>query len=142
MISRRILLGALASAPLSACNTVMSRPTVTSESEPSWYAGFLSDNPHPVPLVDRRYISPDEFGQLVPYQGSERPGTIVVNIDERFLYLVQGSGTAIRYGVGVGRRGFAWKGTAYVGRKAAWPDWRPPTTMVSPNPDLPRVHRG
>jgi lipoprotein-anchoring transpeptidase ErfK/SrfK len=142
MISRRTLLGALASAPLSACNTVTPGPTVTAESEPSWYAGFLTDAPHPVPLVDRRYISADEFGQLVPYQGSERPGTIVVNLDERFLYLVQGSDTAIRYGVGVGRRGFAWKGTAYVGRKAAWPDWGPTTTMVSLKPDLPRFQKG
>src|SRR5215204_366430 len=109
MISRRTLLGALHHAPLSACNTVAPGPTVTDESERSWYAGAVPDHPHPVPLVDRRYISPDEFGQLVPYQGSERPGTIIVNLDERFLYLVQGSGTAIRYGVGVGKQGFSWK---------------------------------
>src|SRR5215210_8926807 len=102
MISRRILLGALVSAPVAACNTVASRPTVTAESEPSWYMGYLPDEPYPVPLVDRRHISPDVFAQLVPYQGRERPGTIVVDIDERFLYLVQGDGSAVRYGVGVG----------------------------------------
>src|SRR5215217_4303712 len=104
MISRRTLLGALASAPLAACNTVMPGPPVTGESKPSWYAGSLPDKPYPVPLVDRRLISPDKFAQLVPYQGGERPGTIIVNIDERFLYLVQGDGTAIRYGVGVGKQ--------------------------------------
>ena len=142
MISRRILLGALASAPLAACNTVMSGPSVTVQSEPSWYAGSLPDEPYPVPLVDRRLISPDEFGQRVPYQGGGRPGTIVVNIDERFLYLVQGDGTAMRYGVGVGKQGFSWKGAAYVGRKAVWPDWSPTTTMVSLKPDLPRFQRG
>src|SRR5919112_2104058 len=140
MISRRILLGALASTPLAACNTVTPGPPVTVESEPSWYAGSLPDKPYPVPLVDRRLISPDEFGQLVPYQGGERPGTIVVNIDERFLYLVQGDGTAVRYGVGVGRQGFSWKGVAYVGRKGVWPAWSPTTTMVKLNRNLPR-HR-
>ena len=142
MISRRILLGALATAPLAACNAVMSGPPVTVESDPSWYAGSLADEPYPVPLVDRRQISPDEFAQLVPYQGGERPGTIIVNIDERFLYLAQGDGTAIRYGVGVGKQGFSWKGAAYVGRKAAWPDWSPTATMVSLNRDLPRFQKG
>ena len=75
-------------------------------------------------------------------RGGERPGTIVVDIDDRFLYLVQGNGTAIRYGVGVGRQGFSWKGAATVGRKAVWPDWGPTATMVSLKPELPRFRKG
>jgi lipoprotein-anchoring transpeptidase ErfK/SrfK len=55
----------------------------------------------------------------------------VVDIDDRFLYLVGEDGTALRYGVGVGRQGFSWKGVATVGRKAKWPSWNPTTTMVS-----------
>ena len=141
MISRRTLLGALASAPLAACNTVTPGPLVIGESGRSWYVGSLPDEPYPVPLVNRNGISPDEFAQLVPYPGRERPGTVVVDIDERFLYLVQNDGTAIRYGVGVGKQGFSWNGAAYVGRKAVWPDWSPTTTMVSLKPDLPRFQK-
>jgi lipoprotein-anchoring transpeptidase ErfK/SrfK len=141
MISRRILLGALAGAPLAACNTVMPGPPVAVESEPSWYVGSLPDEPYPVPLVNRNGISPDEFAQLVPYSGRERPGTVVVDIDEHFLYLVQNDGTAIRYGVGVGKQGFSWRGAAYVGRKAVWPAWSPTATMVSLKPDLPRFQK-
>jgi lipoprotein-anchoring transpeptidase ErfK/SrfK len=141
MISRRILLGALAGAPLAACNTVMPGPPVAVESEPSWYVGSLPDEPYPVPLVNRNGISPDEFAQLVPYLGRERPGTVVVDIDERFLYLVQNDGTAIRYGVGVSKQGFSWRGAAYVGRKAVWPAWSPTATMVSLKPDLQRFQK-
>ena len=80
--------------------------------------------------------------QVVSYTGGERPGTIVVDIDKRFLYLVQEGGTAIRYGVGVGRQGFSWRGVAYVGRKGVWPAWSPTTTMVKLNRNLPRYMAG
>lgn len=76
------------------------------------------------------------------YSGPEAPGTIVVDIDQRFLYLVQEGGTAIRYGVGVGKDGFSWRGTARVGRKGVWPNWSPTTTMVSLKPSLPRYMAG
>ena len=68
----------------------------------------------------------------------ERPGTIIVDIDQRFLYLVEGDGTAIRYAVGVGRQGFSWSGAAYVGRKSVWPSWSPTSNMVKLIPGLPR----
>jgi lipoprotein-anchoring transpeptidase ErfK/SrfK len=68
--------------------------------------------------------------QTVAYSGSERPGTVVVDIDTRHLYLVQDGGQAIRYGVGVGRDGFSWRGVATVGRKGVWPDWSPTATMI------------
>ena len=68
----------------------------------------------------------------------ERPGTVIVDIDQRFLYLVQGDDTAIRYAIGVGRQGFSWKGAAYVGRKSVWPNWSPTSNMVKLIPDLPR----
>jgi lipoprotein-anchoring transpeptidase ErfK/SrfK len=76
--------------------------------------------------------------QTVGYDGGQRPGTIVVDIDERFLYLVEGDGTAMRYAIGVGRQGFAWRGAAYVGRKSVWPNWSPTSNMVRLIPDLPR----
>ena len=65
----------------------------------------------------------------VPYSGAEPAGTIIIDTGNRFLYLVQPGGWAIRYGVGVGRPGFEWAGVHNVTRKAEWPDWRPPAEM-------------
>ena len=145
MISRRVLLGLLAATPLAACNTAKQPGPVASaagEDISKWYIGSLPDDPYPVPLVDRTLLKPEYNRQEVAYSGGERPGTIVVDIDDRLLYLVQGGGKAIRYGVGVGRQGFSWRGTATVGRKGVWPNWSPTTTMVSLKPDLPRHAKG
>ena len=68
--------------------------------------------------------------RVVPWNGPEKPGTIVIITAERALYHIQPGGKAVRYGVGVGRAGFQWSGVAYVGRKAMWPDWRPPKEMI------------
>jgi lipoprotein-anchoring transpeptidase ErfK/SrfK len=144
MISRRVFLTALAGAPLAACNPVQPYDPVLSSNPDlaAWYVGTMPDDPHPIPLVDRSRLKPELNRQTVRYDGGQKAGTIVVDIDQRFLYLVQGDGTAIRYGVGVGRQGFSWRGTAYVGRKGVWPNWSPTTTMVSLKPDLPRHLKG
>ena len=139
MLSRRTFLAGLAAAPVAACNTVQHR-SVTDDA--SWYVGYLPDQPHPIPLVDRSRMRPELNRQVVSYEGGESTGTIVVDIDHRFLYLVQDDGEAVRYGIGVGRQGYSWRGTARVGRKAAWPDWTPTTTMVSLKPELPRFREG
>jgi hypothetical protein len=78
----------------------------------------------------------------VPNPTGEPAGTIVINTNERNLYLVQPGGTAIRYGIGVGREGFTWKGTAQVGRKSEWPRWIPPKDMLKRRPDLPEEMDG
>jgi lipoprotein-anchoring transpeptidase ErfK/SrfK len=80
--------------------------------------------------------------ETVAFTGRYAPGTIVINTQERRLYLVQAGGTAIRYGVGVGRPGFSWGGTQTITRKAEWPDWRPPAQMLRRRPDLPRFMAG
>ena len=80
--------------------------------------------------------------QVVAYPGRHAPGTIVVSTSERRLYLVQGDGTAIQYGVGVGRPGFTWGGNMSITRKAEWPDWTPPPQMLKRRPDLPRHMKG
>jgi len=80
--------------------------------------------------------------ETVAFSGRYAPGTIVINSSERRLYLVQAGGTAIRYGVGVGRPGFSWAGTKSITRKAEWPDWRPPAEMLRRRPDLPRFMAG
>ncbi|MBL0404854.1 L,D-transpeptidase [Microvirga aerilata] len=87
-------------------------------------------------------IAPQFQRQLVSYQGRERPGTIVVDTGNKFLYLVQGDGRAIRYGIGVGREGFEWSGRQTVSMKREWPSWRPPADMLRRRPDLPRFMEG
>ena len=70
------------------------------------------------------------------------PGEIVISTKFRRLYFVLGDGRAIEYGVGVGRRGFAWSGVKQVSRKREWPDWTPPADMLRRRPDLPRHMEG
>ena len=67
----------------------------------------------------------------VRYSTNQKPGTIVVNTKERRLYLVLENGKALKYGIGVGRDGFRWKGTHRVSRKAEWPGWTPPKRMIA-----------
>ena len=83
--------------------------------------------------VDPRYLK-----QEVAYDGREAAGTIIINTGERHLYLVQGSGRALRYGIGVGRPGFTWSGVHHISQKREWPDWTPPDEMLRRRPDLPR----
>ncbi|MGP9821950.1 L,D-transpeptidase, partial [Salinarimonas sp. NSM] len=80
--------------------------------------------------------------QTVAYEGRHAPGTIVIDTRNKFLYLVQEGGTALRYGVGVGREGFSWRGTERITRKAEWPDWRPPAAMRRRQPELPAFMPG
>src|SRR5215475_1598726 len=80
--------------------------------------------------------------QAVNYDGKEAPGTIVIDTPSKFLYLVQGDGKALRYGIGVGRPGFTWAGVKTVSMKREWPDWRPPKEMLVRRPDLPHYMAG
>ncbi|MBB1092654.1 L,D-transpeptidase [Rhodopseudomonas palustris] len=80
--------------------------------------------------------------QLVDYHGGEKPGTIVVDTPNKFLYLVQGDGRAMRYGIGVGRPGFTWSGVKTISAKREWPSWTPPKEMLARRPDLPRYMEG
>ena len=80
--------------------------------------------------------------EVVANPTRQPPGTVVVDTATRHLYLVQADGAAIQYGIGVGRQGFAWKGTANVQRKAEWPAWVPPSDMLKRRPDLPRRMEG
>jgi len=80
--------------------------------------------------------------ETVPFTGKYGRGTIVINTIERRLYFVLGDGTAVRYGVGVGRPGFEWGGVKTITMKREWPDWRPPAQMLRRRPDLPRYMKG
>jgi lipoprotein-anchoring transpeptidase ErfK/SrfK len=75
-------------------------------------------------------MDPKFLPQSVAYDGPQAPGTIVIDTSQRFLFLVEADGQARRYGVGVGKEGFGWNGTNNISRKAEWPDWRPPASMI------------
>ena len=69
---------------------------------------------------------PEQYQRhIVDFQRRERPGTILVDTDSRYLYYVLPQGKAIRYGVTVGEEAMAWSGVATVGRMTEWPDWIP-----------------
>jgi lipoprotein-anchoring transpeptidase ErfK/SrfK len=80
--------------------------------------------------------------QPVFYRTTEPAGTIIVDTSARFLYVTQGNGRAMRYGIGVGRDGFQWQGLVRISRKAEWPDWTPPAEMIARQPYLPRFMAG
>jgi lipoprotein-anchoring transpeptidase ErfK/SrfK len=84
----------------------------------------------PIELVSPRLIKKKYRRQMVDFEGTEEPGTLVVDPGKRYLYHVLAYGQAKRYGVGVGRAGFAWAGAAQVGMKRRWPRWVPPREMV------------
>ena len=74
--------------------------------------------------------------KVVTYPSPEPAGTIIVDPGNHYLYLVQGGGQAIRYGVGVGAEGFVWNGLAVIHTKQEWPDWYPPAEMLARKPEL------
>ena len=102
---------------------------------PTWWAPATASPRSPA--VDPRYMK-----QVVGYTGKEPAGTVIIDTPQRFLFLVQGNGKAIRYGIGVGKPGFTWAGVKAISRKAEWPDWRPPEEMLRRRPDLPHFMAG
>jgi len=87
-------------------------------------------------------VDPKFLRQEVAYPGREAPGTIIVDTANKFLYLIEDGGHALRYGIGVGRPGFLWAGIKTITAKREWPDWRPPAEMMARRPDLPRFMPG
>jgi lipoprotein-anchoring transpeptidase ErfK/SrfK len=80
--------------------------------------------------------------RIVDVETAQKPGTIIINTDARFLYYVLPDGKAVRYGIGVGREGFTWSGSEKITRKAEWPGWTPPPEMLARQPKLPRYMPG
>jgi len=104
-------------------------------AEPPLYASIAPA----APTVIQAEIPPQFLRQEVVYTGEERPGVVIIDTPDKFLFFVEPGGRAIRYGIGVGRPGFAWAGVKTITRKAEWPDWTPPAEMMLRRPDLP-VH--
>ena len=133
--SARIWLLALVAALAS---VAMSSPTAFAQRDNTQ----LGDQPGYVPTEAEEQLPPEFQRTVVYFRTTETPGTIIVNTNERYLYVVQGGGRAIRYGIGVGREGFQWQGLLTISRKAEWPDWTPPPEMIARQPYLPRFMAG
>ena len=88
------------------------------------------------------HLDPKYMRQIVPYATDEAAGTIVVNTEAKFLYLVLGGGKAMRYGIGTAKDGFEWSGTHHITNKREWPDWTPPAEMIARRPDIPHYMPG
>lgn len=107
------------------------------QSMPSQQAdyGDRPDEQFPLKKVPLEKIKPELRRTEVAYETKYEAGTVVVDTPARRAYYVLGNGRAIRYGVGVGRNGYALAGQAYIGRKAEWPNWTPSPNMLRTNPE-------
>lgn len=90
----------------------------------------------PLPAVDPAQIPPAFWRRRVAYDGPYAPGTLHVDTAAFHLFLVEPRGTAMRYGVSLGRAGFAWAGMGEIWMKRAWPKWTPPDSMIAREPHL------
>ena len=107
-----------------------------SEFDPARIYAARYDGEFTIAAAPWRAIPESHRRTRVRWSGSERPGTIVIEIDTRHLYLVERGGTAMRYGIAVGKEGFGWTGTTKLARKARWPRWNPPAEMIERKPEL------
>ena len=96
----------------------------------------MRDGDFVLPAIPYQKIDPQFLRQIVDDPTGEQPGTIVVDTKRRYLYLVRLNGKAIRYGVSVGKEGFAWSGRGIIEYKRKWPTWTPPSDMIARQPQL------
>jgi len=125
---RHLLLGSLACA---------AHPGVAWSARSDWYIGIIPDRPFDIKIVDKKRIPAQFRRQSVAYSGTEPIGTVLINKAERMLYYIDGPGTALRFGIAVGRDGRRWSGEAIIGRRARWPGWTPTANMRRRDPSLP-----
>ena len=138
-IARRLVAPLFLSLSLAACaaTTGDPRPAAYAPIDPADAGryGAVADEPFEVAAVPKETLSPRNLRQLIDDPTGQPPGTIVVDPASRFLYLVQEDGKALRYGVGVGRDGMEWSGTADVALKREWPRWTPTQDMIARDPE-------
>jgi lipoprotein-anchoring transpeptidase ErfK/SrfK len=109
---------------------------IPSEAELQARYAAVEDGGHLIPAIPYAELDPKYYRQRVLDPTGERPGTVVVDTAGRFLYLTEPGGTAMRYGVGIGREGFAWQGEGVVHWRQTWPRWKPPAEMIARQPHL------
>ena len=124
--------------PVATATVIPGQPVAIAGLEPKYSAMYGADTsgPFPIPAVKASIIKPGFVRKLVEYKTLEPVGTIVIDPHAHYLYHVEANGMAMRYGVGVGREGFAWKGEAIIKTKQEWPDWYPPKEMIARTPGM------
>lgn len=150
MLDRRTFVFGSAAAALAGCQAapqqvVLPQQIVYRSQIPERYVQMYRGMPQerfPIPAVDLTKVKPIFWRREVENTTGERPGVIVVDTAQFFLFLTQPDGKAMRYGVGLGRQGFEWQGDATIRRKAAWPTWTPPAEMIDREPDLEKYRNG
>ena len=95
----------------------------------------IETEPFPIPAPDLSKIDPQFYRQEVAYDTAEPAGTLVVDTEARFLYLLRGEGRALRYGVGVGKAGLEFEGVGLIQYKREWPRWTPTPDMIRREPE-------
>ena len=132
--------GLLLSLGLASCSTTATSTSDTATVETSEIFtdsyGKVTDAGYSLPAIPINRVDKKFHRQVVNYQTDKKRGTIIVDTRSRFLYYVLGNDKAIRYGIGVGKQGFAWKGEAYVAWKQEWPTWHPPAEMAVRKPEI------
>lgn len=136
-VPRRLALCLLLSLMVGGCVTRAPDAAPAAASPPAFAPGYgpRVDGGFRVPGVAVEDMKARNQRTLVDNPTGEPPGTLVVDPKNRFLYLVQEHGKALRYGVGVGREGLEFSGTAEVAHKRAWPRWTPTRNMIAREPD-------
>lgn len=142
-IARRTFLLGAGALTLAGCvstrqPTTATAPVVTEPVgpvTPLMYAA-LPNEQFPIPEVDVSKVDRRWWRTEIDYDTPESPGTLIVDTPAKYLYHVKPGGRAVRYGIGVGREGFAWSGRAIVAYKREWPRWTPPDSMVARQPKL------
>ena len=137
-LSRRLFLVSGAAFLAGCTSTAAVLESATPAGPDPYYVAMYGGKPDekfPLPATDISRVDERFFRQQVDYHRHEAPGTIVVDTANRFLYLVQENGKAMRYGIGVGKAGLEFEGTARVARKAEWPRWTPTQSMIAREPD-------
>lgn len=137
---------------LSACTTadiappsIQPGPSEPAPVQPGDVASMYSaraDEGYQLPAIPIQKLDAKFARQVVDDPTGEKPGTIVVDTSQHFLYLVQPGGKALRYGVSLGKAGFGWTGSAVVQWKKKWPTWTPPAEMIQRRPELAKYRDG
>ena len=150
-LTRRSFLIGAGSSALAGCTTTARQPAPYPQSSPApqqiapeylQMYGAMPYEKFPIPPVNLSKIDPRYYRQVVDYPSHESTGTLIVDTPNRFLYLTMEGGRALRYGVGIGRDGFAWGGRARIAYKRQWPTWTPPAEMIDRQPELEKYRHG
>ncbi len=133
---KSIFLAAVLAMGLAGCSTIGSMRVFSNDY------GATTDAGYQLPRIPIEKVPAKYHRQVVRYDTKEKPGTIIVDTSNKFLYFVMPEGEAMRYGIGVGREGFEWHGTARIALKREWPTWTPPAAMIKRQPELAKYAGG